>query len=581
MSNFMSYEDATTVLTSYANAIKSSGGGGLLPHLIIISETGESVVKAVKGQTEIIATETSTGHYECNVPEFGTWTIHAVLNGDDAIVNLVVDTVKVYTVDDSHFHADITVAYPSGGTCYCSKSGETTLYATGSPYTFTVHSAGAWTITAVAYGKTFTQTINISESGQTVYTNIPDGTTITPTDDIQILLACAGIGDSEIASLAELLDDTSTLSAVINSNNAVDYMVRSTTWAVSVSVPVMTSNTTPKGVASAISEISSTRAAWKAFNNASAAYDDCWQASSLGVGGYIQYRFEEPVAISKVKFKVLPDAGDISDYLSSYTVKASNDGSTWADIYSGSVSKTGLSKTFVTQSFENDTEYSYWRFVETAFYDDANPRCTMAEIQFLHEGLCDNSTAMTYIGLNNYASNTLLADATWCEAICNSEYFESVLNVKVPTMTDNTHPYGEVTASAVSTATPGAASWKAFDDDSATYWNGGGGQYPNNYCRYTFPTSKKMYLIKYSFAGGYSSTFSYTAKFQTSDDGVTWTDATDTYTLAFNGFETKTGNVILNGNAKRGYGIQILSCNNSGAYSFGVNELQFYGREDV
>ena len=65
--------------------------------------------------------------------------------------------------------------------------------------------------------------------------------------------------------------------------------------------------------------------------------------------------------------------------------------------------------------------------------------------------LCSNETAMTYIGLNDYCANKLLADSTWCTAICNAkdssgkDLFEKVLNVKVPAMISNTSPSGEVT----------------------------------------------------------------------------------------------------------------------------------------
>ena len=144
----------------------SSDAGGLVPHLIIISETG-STVTATKGTTVITAVETSTGHFECDVPSFGTWVVDAVLSGDDAQVSVNVDTVKIYTIDDSHFHADITVTYPTGAQVSCSKTGETTQYATGSPYTFTVHSAGTWTISATLNGVTKTHDVVISTSGQT------------------------------------------------------------------------------------------------------------------------------------------------------------------------------------------------------------------------------------------------------------------------------------------------------------------------------------------------------------------------------------------------------------------------------
>ena len=53
-----------------------------------------------------------------------------------------------------------------------------------------------------------------------------------------------------------------------------------------------------------------------------------------------------------------------------------------------------------------------------------------------------NQTAMSYIGLNNYASNTLDADSTWCDAMLSSTYRESVFNIKVPAMTSNNAPSG-------------------------------------------------------------------------------------------------------------------------------------------
>jgi hypothetical protein len=143
-----------------------TGQGGILPHLIIISEAGSDVT-VTKDSITIVALETSTGHFECDVPENGTYHLDDVLGGEDARVSVVLFDVKVYTIDDSHFHADITVTYPTGAQVSCSKSGETTLYATGSPYTFTVHSAGTWTITGIKDGVTVTKNVTISTSGQT------------------------------------------------------------------------------------------------------------------------------------------------------------------------------------------------------------------------------------------------------------------------------------------------------------------------------------------------------------------------------------------------------------------------------
>lgn len=74
--------------------------------------------------------------------------------------------------------------------------------------------------------------------------------------------------------------------------------------------------------------------------------------------------------------------------------------------------------------------------------------------------LCNNQTAMTFIGNINACADKLLADSTWLTAICNSTYFEKVLNVKVPTMTSNTTPYGVASCDVYFT---NLEAYKAFD----------------------------------------------------------------------------------------------------------------------
>ena len=80
-----------------------------------------------------------------------------------------------------------------------------------------------------------------------------------------------------------------------------------------------------------------------------------------------------------------------------------------------------------------------------------------------------NELAMQAIGSYDVASEILLSDSDWAEAIVNSEYFEKVLNVKAPNMTGPSAPSGyKVTASSEYNAT--YAGWKAFDGDRSTYW---------------------------------------------------------------------------------------------------------------
>ena len=102
-----------------------------------------------------------------------------------------------------------------------------------------------------------------------------------------------------------------------------------------------------------------------------------------------------------------------------------------------------------------------------ALISDNNAADYMARSTTWANAVVANSTAMGYIGNNDYCADKLLSDSTWLTAICNSTYFESVLNVKVPTMTSNTTPSGACSAKTV--RTPGATdAWKAFDNNDTT-----------------------------------------------------------------------------------------------------------------
>ena len=379
--------------------------GGLLPHLIIISDTG-STVTVTKGTTVISAPETSTGHFECDIPEFGTWTIDSLLAGDDAQITLVVDTVKVYTVDDSHFYASITVTFPSGATCRC-YGGDENYYASTTPYTFTVHSANTFTVTATNGTATDTKTVTITTSGQSESVSlnfIPNGSTVTPVGNIQTWLHCANIWDKNYTSISQVLADASTLQALIASNNAADYMVRSTTWAsdvtanssamtyigandycadalladstwlnaicnstyfenvLNVKVPTMTSNTTPSGVASASSIYGTQFEAFRAFDGVENPNQNGWYASPGTAAGWIQYMFTSGVKVFKVRYvQRTSDPQNNLNQIHKGAILGSNDGTNFTQIYS--IDDSGLPATqgVVTHNFKCEISYQYIR----------------------------------------------------------------------------------------------------------------------------------------------------------------------------------------------------------------------------
>ena len=414
---------STFTVTNGANA-------GMSARIFISSEAGSDVSVTSPSAQSLVVEQVSGSStlWFCDTTEYGTHIIDAVLSGDDAQVSLNVDACKIYTVDDSHFHADITATFPSGATCSCGKSGETPAYASTNPYTFTVHSAGEYIITVSAYSQTYTETVTITTSGQEESVTCPVGSTVTPTDDVQTLLACAMIGDSEITTLAGLLADSTILSTVIASNNAIDYLVRSTTFATDV---------------------------------------------------------------------------------------------------------------------------------------------------------CADQTAMSYIGLNNYASNTLLADNTWNTAVCNSTYFESVLNVKVPTMTSNTTPSGECSASSFygSTTEP----WKAFDGQDTSKWQAQTTSYPQ-WLQYEFDDAVKVEFVKFvGMVSGSGNGHSMVKEFyfQGSNDNFTndshdlvhdtVADSTSARTFTYN---------FVNETSYKYYRLYFVSTYATGNY-FSTKNVQFYGRDDV
>ena len=190
---------------------------------------------------------------------------------------------------------------------------------------------GTWAVNNVTLGYSRNFTVDAVKVYNLSF--IPDGRTVTPTDDVQTLLHCAGIFDKGYTVLSQLLADTASLYSVITDNNAIDYLVRSTTFAAGVAanstamnyigsdnyaadtllddgtwiiaivnspyasnvinaqVPAMTSATTPSGVVSATGYASGTEP-YKAFDGNTGTL---WSTGSGGGMGTIYYEFPENV----------------------------------------------------------------------------------------------------------------------------------------------------------------------------------------------------------------------------------------------------------------------------------------------
>ena len=286
---------------------------------------------------------------------------------------------------------------------------------------------GTWIISGTVSGQPYSTETIVVDLAVAVTANIqtvPDGSTVTPTDDIQTWLHCAGIYDKNYTTLSEVLADSTTLATLIADNNATDYLVRSTTWATD---------------------------------------------------------------------------------------------------------------------------------------------------------LCADSTFMSYAGLNNYTSNTLLADSDWLNAICNSAYFESVLNVKVPTMTDDTHPSGIVSYDSERSGNEGFRAFDGVLNSDYNCWASAKTKNTNGiWIQYQFTSPLQIYKFGIQWASTWTSC-SYTLK--RSSDNNTFVDI-DSFTDSVSSNDWIYHNIsdVFTDSC---YRVDITSQTGSNTYGGNVIEVQFYGRQDV
>lgn len=395
---------------------------------------------------------------------------------------------------------------------------------------------------------------------------VPDGKTVTPINDVTIWQQCAGIANPTYTTLAEVLADTGILQTLMASNNAVDYLVRCKDWAGKALVPTMTSNTTPSGVVS-VSSNSNNYEGWKAFNKDESSG---WIPLNDDTSRYIQYDFEKSVTIQSIQ---TIGVGSDNSKIYTATLKGSNNGIDYVDLDSSIQVKFG--NTIFNKTISNANAYRYYKLVYTNSTTGVYSHGSGMKLQLYNENLCDSSNAMTYIGQNNYASNTLLADSDWRDAICNSTYFESVLNVKVPIMTSNTTPSGECFAKDAYTS---LQPYLAFNNDLNTAVHSSNyASIVNWYVGYEFTSPVKVYLMKYTISQAQLQAVSASIKLQSTNDRVTFTDNSDAESVSIPASQRVSGSIKAIKNIDE-YSNYVMTSYGKGIT---VHECQFYGREDV
>lgn len=477
--------------------------------------------------------------------------------------------ILITTTDTSLYGQTITIS--KGG----STVGTTTFDNTGNAE-YTVDEAGLYTVSCGGAS----ESVLVEDEYEVSLSAIPDGSTVLPVNDIQTWLNCAGIfNKTTYTTISDVLADTTTLLALINSNNAVDYMVRSHDWCDDVCadatamtyigannyaadtlladdnpnlVPTMTSDTTPSGTCIS-NGADSGRQAYKAFDDSDTTFHSITGTISAY---YLGYTFPSAKIVKSAS--ILADSYNASYYydVAIYAGDSISNLTKISDTVRIQANQgVGTRKTFTIMG---DTSYSMY----VLKIEDSNASNTNG-----------NNWALFVYDIKLFGNDYT---NSWLDAICNSTYFESVLNVKVPTMTSNTTPSGEVLISdCYSQVYDG---YYAFDGNDSSNWNSansGTTEY-GKWIGYHFTSSVRIYKISY-----YTTSVNYIPKqikAQSSQNGSTWGDAWDgTYPLQ-NVSSVQQLCAAYNGSGAPYFRIALGTSYGNKNNDYVIHTLQFYGR---
>ena len=533
-----------TISKTGFDPVTSSFNSSGVAYFETVPMVGDIAIEATNG--------TLTAHGSLNIPYFGRY--NTTLEFWEAILNISTDIESLY-------NRQITVTKNS------STVGTTTFDSTGHA-TFSVHSVGTYHVSATDnLSKTYEADVDVTE--ETTYTvefiDVINGATVEPTDDITTWLKCANIEDPSITTLADVLANRSLFETLIANSNACNYMARSTTLALAEGlVPKMASNTADNGQAFIINAYSNSEA-YYAFDGLET------RGATVNFAGGIGYNFTTPVLIRRVYLHMGYHASKDPTYTpTSIIIQASNDGSTWNDLYTFDNT---AKEEIIDVSFNNENSYKYYR----CYFPSGNGGAYTSAviIQFYSDAdITTSQDAMSLIGKYDYCSNALLSNATWAEAICKSEHFEEILNVSVPKMTSNTAPSGEV--SAESYYGNSYEPWRAFDGSLNDGW-GALGDKKDTWIQYKFDTAVKISKVSiYDRLALSSSNVKKYYKIQGSNDGTNWTDLASIMVQIGQTWEDVS---FSNANSYIYYRAYFVGSESTHAQGYGTGtNIQFYGR---
>ena len=127
---------------------------------LVVSVTSGAAVTATKGSKVVNGTAAS-GSCTLALPEAGTWSVKATLNGQTSDTKSV-SVVDSYAVALTFFSATITVNVDSGASVTLKKGGTTIATKTSNgTAVFTVTETGEYTVTATKNGQTTSGSVNV------------------------------------------------------------------------------------------------------------------------------------------------------------------------------------------------------------------------------------------------------------------------------------------------------------------------------------------------------------------------------------------------------------------------------------
>ena len=196
--------------------------------------------------------------------------------------------------------------------------------------------------------------------------------------------------------------------------------------------------------------------------------------------------------------------------------------------------------------------------------------------------ICSDVNAMTDIGANNYAADTLLygQSAAWPTAILNSIYFERVLNYTNPTMTSSTTPEGTVNTNA-SASSSSFAAWKAFDHNLSTSFYNDRSKANGDYVEYVFAKPVKVFKTFVSMAGGGISQTQYCdlSLLKTDGNRVDIKNISYNYAGGYNTYQSTDNQ--LDGYIANSIRLTLTGTSSGKYYFLRPEEIQVWGRVDV